>query len=102
MTAADTTFSTLQMQGIAYDYTVNLAAAVQLLENDWQTLRNAGIIKANADPGSIENWYMPLWIYNTGFHAPAVCDVACPWGLGWTNNPADGDYLVTRQPFLRS
>jgi hypothetical protein len=98
MTATSTLLSALQKATIAYDYTANMARAVQVLEQKWAELQTAGIIANNGDPTSIENWYLTLWDYNTGMHAKSGSG---PWGLGWTNNPANADYPPTRLPFLR-
>ncbi len=99
MAAGDGLLSSLQQAAIAYDYTANMARAVEVLEQSWVELRNAGIIANGGDPGGIENWYLALWDYNSGFHVQQ--GGSGPWGLGWTNNPANADYPPTRRPFLR-
>jgi GDSL-like Lipase/Acylhydrolase family len=97
MTTADTTWTANQKLEVATDYEANLAAAAQLLAQDWNLLKANGIVANDANPNEIENWYMVLWVYNSGFHAQSG---TAPWGLGWTNNPIQNDYPPNRTPFL--
>lgn len=99
MAAYDPTYSQHGKMKIAVDYEENIAAGLQILEDKWNQLAAAGTIANNGDPSKIENWYMALWAYNTGFH-PA--DSAGNTGLGWTNNPVNPAYPPGRDLFLRN
>ncbi len=82
---------------IATDYAANIAVAQQILASKWNELKEAEMISPNADPSLVENWYMALWAYNTGFRSNAEHS-----GLGWTNNPANSDWRFDRRYFLRA
>jgi hypothetical protein len=84
---------------VAVDYAENLAAAAQILAQKWNELAAAGITANDADPGTLENWYLALWDYNSGLHPASGSG---PWGLGWFNNPANPDYPYNRGPFLHA
>ncbi|SDY13180.1 GDSL-like Lipase/Acylhydrolase family protein [Amycolatopsis xylanica] len=89
--------SDLQQKAVALDYTANIAAALLILQDKWRVTKANGLIANNGDPKFIENWWLAIWAYNTGFH---LRDGDRPWGLGWLNNPANPIYLPDRQPFL--
>ncbi|MBM9504146.1 golvesin C-terminal-like domain-containing protein [Actinacidiphila acididurans] len=99
MAAYDPTYSQHGKMKIAVDYEENIAAGLQILEDKWNQLAAAGTIANNGDPSKIENWYLALWAYNTGFH-PA--DSSGNSGLGWTNNPVNPAYPPNRDLFLRN
>lgn len=82
---------------VAVDYAENVVASTQFLVDKWNQLYNAGVILNDGDPSRLENWYFAIWAYNSGFHANTGSG---PWGLGWTNNPRNGDYFPGRSPFL--
>lgn len=84
---------------VAVDYAENVAAAAQILAQKWNELADAGITANDADPSTIENWYLAIWDYNSGLHADTGSG---PWGLGWANNPANPDYPYNRGPFLHA
>ena len=84
---------------IAVDYAENVAASAQILAQKWNELAAAGITANNSDPNIIENWYLALWDYNSGLHPNSGSG---PWGLGWSNNPANPDYPYNRGPFLHA
>lgn len=98
MAAYDPTYTQHGKMKIAVDYEENIAAGLQILEDKWNQLAAAGAVANNGDPSKIENWYLALWAYNTGFH-PA--DTAGNSGLGWTNNPINPAYPPNRDLFLR-
>ncbi|WIX86352.1 hypothetical protein [Amycolatopsis sp. DG1A-15b] len=92
----------IQQQAIATDYAANIAAGLQLLENKWNDLQNLGLTVNNNDPTKLENWFMAIWAYNSGYHRPSDPDVQDPngaFGLGWGNNPANPTYDKNRGPF---
>ncbi|SEN19961.1 hypothetical protein SAMN05216267_1002256 [Actinacidiphila rubida] len=99
MGAYDPTYSQHGKMKIAVDYEENIAAGLQILEDKWNQLAAAGTIANNGDSSKIENWYLALWAYNTGFHA---ADSAGNTGLGWTNNPINPAYPPNRDLFLRN
>ena len=82
---------------IAVDYAENVAAAAQILAQKWNELAAAGITANGNDPSVLEDWYLAIWDYNSGLHASTGSG---PWGLGWSNNPANPDYPYNRHPFL--
>lgn len=85
-------------RAIALDYAANVAKGLQMLGQKWNETRAAGVTINNGDASRIENWFAAVWAYNTGFHADA--GNGQPWGLGWSNNPANPVYDQTRLPFL--
>ncbi|NDU72089.1 hypothetical protein GWI34_05540 [Actinomadura sp. DSM 109109] len=93
--------SSKQQQAIALDYTVNIAAGVNILIDKWNQTYNAGLRIDNADPQWMETWYFALWAYNSGFYpASDAPKNAGTWGLGFTNNPANPLWKANRPPFL--
>jgi hypothetical protein len=100
MRADDPTFSDTQKVAIALDYAANIAAGLQNLQTKWIQLSQAGVLVNGGDPQFVENWYLAAWAYNTGFH-PNLGG-GQPWGLGWSNNPANADYPPDRAGFLRA
>ncbi|WP_329091639.1 hypothetical protein [Streptosporangium sp. NBC_01469] len=96
---------------VALDYVTNIAAGMQTLASKWNEVwtDTAGQAKVNnGDPSKIENWYLAIWAYNSGWHPKSAAwgndDKGQPnngaWGVGWTNNPANGDYRPGRFAFL--
>lgn len=85
-------------RAVALDFAANIAAGVSILANKWNETRNAGVKVHDGDPSALENWYVALWAYNSGFH-PDNHD-GSPWGLGWINNPINPRFDQQRDPFL--
>ncbi|MFB7674477.1 hypothetical protein ACFC26_23995 [Kitasatospora purpeofusca] len=101
MTATDTTtWTAAQKAAIATDYAANIAAALQMLEGKWEQLRTVGLLPNGGDPRYVENWYLALWAYNSGFYLQGGDPGG--WGLGYRNNPSNPIYPANRQPFLRA
>ncbi|WP_433077795.1 hypothetical protein ACQP1P_35510 [Dactylosporangium sp. CA-052675] len=98
MRLGDPTRTQAQQRAIALDYATNIAAGLQILVAKWNETRQAGLIVNDGDPANIENWFFAVWAYNTGFHPKA--GAGQPWGLGWSNNPANPKYRADRRPFL--
>jgi hypothetical protein len=92
----------MKQKAVALDYVTNIAAGLRILQDNWNTTRDAGLIANNDDPQYLENWWFAIWAYNTGFYPkPAVGSPAgTPWGVGWANNPANPNYPADRQMFL--
>ncbi|MCW6005589.1 SGNH/GDSL hydrolase family protein [Micromonospora sp. CPCC 205371] len=91
-----------KQKAVALDYATNIAAALRILQDKWNTTRSAGLIANNGDPRYIENWWFALWAYNTGFYPQDQAgNNAGAWGVGWSNNPANPDYPADRQRFLK-
>ncbi|MEV8015872.1 hypothetical protein AB0O76_05860 [Streptomyces sp. NPDC086554] len=87
-----------KQRAVALDYTANIAAGLQILVDKWNTTQKAGIAVHDGNPKQLENWFFALWAYNSGFHANT--DGNAPWGLGWTNNPANPEWDAGRTPFM--
>ncbi|SDM82745.1 GDSL-type esterase/lipase family protein [Nonomuraea jiangxiensis] len=96
---------------IALDYVTNIAAGLQVLTKKWNEIwqDTGGQAKINnGDPARIENWYLAVWAYNSGWHpksaAWGVDSNGVPnngaWGVGWANNPSNPSYRPGRRPFL--
>lgn len=100
MTVASPLYSANGKTKVGVDYAENVAASLQFLVDKWNQLYNAGVTLNGGDPQYLENWYFAIWAYNTGFYAQGASGV--PWGLGWTNNPQNGDYPPNRSAFLRT
>lgn len=115
MSKGDTTYSANGQTKIAVDYQENLAAGLQILEKTWNQLYDAGITVNGGNPRYLENWYLAAWAYNSGIQptakfgnttgctpSPTCVGADGTWGLGWTNNPGNPDYLPTRAPYLQT
>jgi hypothetical protein len=103
---ADSTARTYpQKVAIATDYAANIAAALNILSEKWNQLHNDPAGQSyvnNGDPSWIENWYLALWIYNSGYHPSSLASANHGhYGMGWLNNPANPAYSANRHPFLR-
>jgi hypothetical protein len=98
MRTTATTLTTAQQVAIATDYAANIAASVRILADKWTQLKNQGTQANNYDPQYIENWFLPVWGYNSGVYAPSG---SSPYGVGWLNNPANPRYPADRESFLR-
>ncbi|MEU4832918.1 SGNH/GDSL hydrolase family protein [Streptosporangium sp. NPDC023615] len=89
---------------VALDYVTNIAAGMATLAEKWNQIYNdtGGAVKVNnGDPAKIENWYLAIWAYNSGWYPKAQAGAhGGAWGVGWTNNPKNPDYLMGRRPFL--
>lgn len=99
---------------IAIDYAENIQAGMSILVQKWNQLYDANIRFNNSDPSLVENWYTALWAYNSGIQpdhrfgnttgctpSPSCTDEFGNWGLGWSNNPRNPDYIADRNVFLR-
>jgi hypothetical protein len=95
----ETPLSPTQQREVAVDYATNIAASLRILEGKWNELHQlpTPITINNDDPSLIENWFAALWDYNEGFNPQAGQN---PWGLGWSNNPANPNYPANRHAFL--
>ncbi len=87
----------VQQRAAALDYTANIAAGLRILQDKWNQTRTAGIIHSDGDWRNPENWFFAVWAYNSGLH-PDRGD-GSPWGLGWSNNPANPRYPQDRLMF---
>ncbi len=88
----------LHQKAVSTDYAANIAASLRLLQSKWNQTYHAGIRANNGSPRYIENWWFAIWAYNTGFYPDAGGQA--PWGVGWSNNPANPKYPADRQMFL--
>ena len=102
MRLSDTSYTPAQQREIAIDYATNIAASLQILEQKWNELNQNFVPMTinNDDPSALENWFAALWDYNEGFNPPSPSGNNIPWGLGWSNNPANPKYPPTRHAFL--
>ncbi|USX50164.1 hypothetical protein [Lentzea sp. HUAS12] len=87
---------------IATDYAANVAAGLQILQEKWNQLQDAGVTINNNDPGKLENWFGAVWAYNSGYHPAGEGGSNGAVGLGWGNNPANARYPANRYEFGRS
>ncbi|MFC1419092.1 golvesin C-terminal-like domain-containing protein [Streptacidiphilus cavernicola] len=96
----ETSLSPTVQKAVALDYTVNVAASLQILADKWNEIHTAGQTMTinNDDASKPENWFAAIWNYNSGFNPPGSSGGA--WGLGWYNNPANPIYPPTRLAFM--
>jgi hypothetical protein len=94
----ETAYPYQTQRAVALDFAVNVAAGLKILEQKWNQVRGAGLTINNGDSSKIENWYLAIWAYNSGFHTNP--NNGTPWGLGWANNPANPHYPANRDAFL--
>lgn len=97
----ETALSPALQKGVALDYTVNIAASLQILADKWNEVHNpvSTVTVNNDDASRPENWFTAVWNYNLGFNAPAGTPGSA-WGLGWYNNPANPIYPADRLAFM--
>jgi hypothetical protein len=113
MRITDTSLSAAQKRGLTVDYATNIAASLRILISKWNQTKAAGISINDGSPAWLENWSAAVWAYNTGMQPNAAngnttgctpsascTDGSGNWGLGYTNNPANGSYPRNRAPFL--
>lgn len=107
MARTDTTQYTPERRvAIATDYAANIAASLNVLIDKWHQANDGTEDRTwvnNADPSFVENWYIAVWAYNSGFHSFAdrnLPDNQGRYGIGWLNNPANPKYDPQRHKFL--
>lgn len=109
MRADSSQWTYTQKRAIAVDYATNIAASINILIEKWNQLKSEPVqyqtFMNNNEPQFIENWFVALWAYNSGFY-PYSTRNSNPkqkgrWGIGWLNNPANKEYPADRAPFLR-
>lgn len=83
-------------RAIALDYAANVAAGLRILQEKWNQTRSNGLVIHDGNPDMIENWFLAVWAYNSGFYD----NKSEPWGVGWFNNPANPRYPQDRGAFL--
>jgi hypothetical protein len=120
------TLTSDQQLAIAIDYQANIAAAAELLVDEWNTLWGLGITPDGTDVPSggsyanyIGEWYMAIWAYNSGVEpgspkygnttgctpGPTCTDnggTGGNWGLGYADNPINPAYPPDRPVFPNS
>jgi RHS repeat-associated protein len=114
MHADDTSISQHGQMKVAVDYEENISAGLNILQETWNQLYEAGITANGGDPRYLENWYFAAWAYNTGIQptaafgntsgctpGPSCTGPDGTWGLGWSNNPRNPDYDPNRAPYLK-
>jgi hypothetical protein len=101
---------------VAVDYQANIADTAKWLADYWNQLQAEGMPMNGGVTNSanyIENWYMALWAYNSGFEpgtstygnttgctpSPTCTDGNGDWGLGYADNPANPAYPPDRPVF---
>ena len=105
MLFTDTVYTYDQKIAIATDYAANIAAGLNILIDKWNQLYTdpAGRSYVNNGTASyIENWFLAVGAYNTGFYPSSAISTNGNWGVGWLNNPANASYEADRDPFLRN
>jgi len=115
MHADDTSISQHGQMKVAVDYEENIAAGLNILQETWNQLYEAGVTANGGDPRYLENWYFAAWAYNTGIQptaafgntsgctpGPTCTGPDGTWGLGWSNNPRNPDYDPNRAPYLKN
>jgi hypothetical protein len=104
MRATDTVFSRPNQIKLTVDYAANIAASLNILIQKWNQLNldSGGRMMLNdGDPRYIENWFLAVWAYNSGFYPYANREsTGGNWGVGWFNNPANPSYPANRHRFL--
>lgn len=83
-----------QQTMIATDYVANIAASLQILQDKWDDAYGKDLKANQANPDHIEDWYFAIWGYNSGIYERHG------GSLGWTNNPANSDWMFDRQPYM--
>jgi hypothetical protein len=102
------TYTHAQQVAIATDYAANIAAALNILIDKWNQLKQDPAGPSWVNDGSsqyVENWFLAIWAYNSGYY-PSTDIGLSPndghYGVGWLNNPANPQYDASRDPFLRN
>lgn len=102
-------FTDTQRRAIAVDYAANLAAGLNILIEKWNQMNTElNAYKSymnNNDPTWVENWFLAVWAYNSGYYPYDRRNTDLQkgyFGIGWFNNPANPRYPANREPFLRA
>ncbi|MER5702290.1 hypothetical protein ABT023_10100 [Micromonospora sp. NPDC002296] len=105
MSVGDTVYTRNQQIAISIDYAANIAAGLNILIDKWNQIYNEPLGRStlnNNDPTWIENWFLAVWAYNSGYHPSSEASANNGrWGIGWLNNPANPSYDPARPKFLR-
>ncbi|SCE82570.1 hypothetical protein GA0070214_102305 [Micromonospora chaiyaphumensis] len=105
MSVGETVYTRNQQVAIAVDYAANVAAGLNILIEKWNQIYNEPQGRStlnNNDPAWIENWFLAVWAYNSGYHPSSEAGSNNGrWGIGWLNNPANPSYDPARPGFLR-
>jgi hypothetical protein len=90
-----------KQRAVALDYTVNIAAGLQILQEKWNQTRSEGLVINNGSAARPENWFFALWAYNSGYYEQANAgEHDGAWGVGWANNPANPYWKPSRTAFM--
>ncbi|GIG63025.1 hypothetical protein Lfu02_73970 [Longispora fulva] len=104
MRTGSTLYTRSQQIALATDYAANISAAMNILIDKWNEVSgdNPASSVNNNDPTWIENWFLAVWAYNSGYHSTAYASHSeGNFGVGYLNNPANPSYPANREPFLR-
>ncbi|MEV6345737.1 hypothetical protein [Actinoplanes sp. NPDC051851] len=106
MSVGETTYSENQRKAIAVDYAANIAASLNILIDKWnQMAAEPSTVRSQVNDGdarNIENWFLAVWAYNSGFYTYANRSANNGrYGVGWLNNPANSTYKANRDGFMR-
>ncbi|WP_052745007.1 GDSL-type esterase/lipase family protein [Micromonospora sp. HK10] len=97
----ETAYPYQTQRAIALDFAVNVALGVRMLAQKWNETRAAGLVVNDGKPQYLENWFLAVWAYNSGFHPQSEAAAnGGAWGVGWANNPANPRYKQNRDPFM--
>jgi hypothetical protein len=102
-----TVYSKNQQKAIAVDYAANIAAGLNILidkRNQMAAEPSGATTQINdGDPKYLENWFLAVWAYNSGFYPYTTrSSNNGNYGVGWLNNPANNTYKANREGFLRA
>lgn len=97
MTLASKAVTPDKKSKVAVDYAENTAASISILASKWNQLYDDGITLNGGNALEAENWYFAFWAYNSGINGKPG---KAPFGLSWTNNPANAKFLYGRQEFI--
>lgn len=88
-------------RAVALDFAANIAGGLRILQDKWNQTRGANLSINNGDVTKIENWFLAIWAYNSGFYPQSSAGAnSGAWGVGWLNNPANPHYPANRSSFL--
>ncbi|WP_284746330.1 SGNH/GDSL hydrolase family protein [Amycolatopsis sp. RTGN1] len=95
--------ATADQRAMALDFVRNILQGQRILAGKWNALHGDGVLLNGGNPAFLENWFLALWAYNSGYYPKSDAGThGGTWGVGWFNNPINPRYDKGRAPFMKN
>ncbi|WIV54047.1 GDSL-type esterase/lipase family protein [Amycolatopsis nalaikhensis] len=95
--------TTDDQRAMALDFVRNVLQGQRILAGKWNALHDDGVLLNGGNPAFLENWFLALWAYNSGYYPKSQASANDgAWGVGWFNNPINPRYDRGRAPFMKN